>query len=168
MILLLVIVSLLPFFFSFCWLSLILIILKENKNLLKSIFIGTLFSILVVVFSVIGYLRLPDSTNWLKVNAELIQLQTTYSWYIFCFGWNKGEMEEGGDVSQHFLNCCLHLSTGKIDGAELIIGEFSTIFCAQFSFFFLFLFVGFCNFILRFMFKSWLHIVVLKAELTKK
>ena len=36
----------------------------------------------------------------------------------------------------------------------------------QFSFFFLFLFVGFCSFALSFMSKSWLRLVVLKVEPT--
>ena len=54
----------------------------------------------------------------------------------------------------------------KIDGVELFIVEFPEFFLLHFLFSSCFLFIGFCNFTLSSMSKSWLRLVVLKMEPT--
>ena len=91
LIFLFVIVSLLPFFFAFCWLTLILIILKKKLNFSRPVFIGTLCSILLV-FSFVCCL----TQECLTCDWRWIQCWLRFNSYLRYIFWNGGKMEGGG------------------------------------------------------------------------
>ena len=71
---------------------------------------------------------------------------------------------EGGGTSPSLISMISSFANSKkMDCVEFIIGEFPTIFN---SFSSCFLFIGFCNFTLSYIPKSWLRLVVLKLEPT--
>ena len=83
-------------FFSICWMSLILIIFKENINLLKPVCIGTLGSVVLYWDTRLRcscsnfqfYCLTQECLTW-QADWRLMQCWfsfNTYSWYIF---WNK-------------------------------------------------------------------------------
>ena len=118
-----------------------------------------------------------DLTSWLKVNAVLIQLQPIL--LINFLKWRRWNGFGWGDVSQPYLKWFLNSPWKKIDGVEIIIGEFPAFFLFNFLFSSCFLFIEFCDFTLSSMSKlepvldtlynnfcTWLGLMVLKMEPT--